>query len=67
MPILENIDSQSNVKNITGEHKRESTEKDRAVMVEELKKTMFLQSFPVESILLSQPCEILLTKNQKQN
>ena len=38
VPILENFDSQSNVKNITGEHKRESTEKDRAVMVEELKK-----------------------------
>ena len=36
MPMLENFDSQSNVKNITGEHKRESTEKDRAVMFEEL-------------------------------
>ena len=38
MPILENFDSQSNVKNITGEHKRESTEKDRAVIFEELMK-----------------------------
>ena len=34
MPILENFDSQNNVNNITGEHKREITEKDRTVMVE---------------------------------
>ena len=41
MPILENFDCQNNVKNITGEHKRESTEKDHARMVEELNINVF--------------------------
>lgn len=46
VPVLEKFDEQNNVPDISGEHKRASTEKDRTIIVQELRKNKVFDTVP---------------------